>query len=117
MFNNSFYPYNYGYRNGLFRNFSSLGKRFNWSSILNNTQKTLNIINQAIPVMYQIKPIYNNAKTVFRVINAVKEPTPVKTTTNNKTQKENSSQEEKKASNNNKKGTENYGNNSPIFFL
>ena len=46
--------------------------KFNWSSILNNTQKTLNIINQAIPVMYQIKPIYNNAKTIFRVMGAVK---------------------------------------------
>ena len=31
-----------------------------WGNILNNTQKTLNVINQAIPVYYQIKPIYNN---------------------------------------------------------
>lgn len=117
MFNNSFYPYNYGYRNGLFRNFSSLGKRFNWSSILNNTQKTLNIINQAIPVMYQIKPIYNNAKTVFRVINAVKETTPVKTTSENQVKGESSTQENSQTSNNIKKKAENYGNNSPTFFL
>ena len=58
MFNsgyNNFYPYqNYGIKRGFF---SNLKGRVNWSNILNNTQKTLNIINQAIPVMYQIKPI------------------------------------------------------------
>lgn len=47
-------------------------KRINWSSLLNNTQKTLNIINQAIPIVYQVKPIINNAKTMFKVISAVK---------------------------------------------
>jgi hypothetical protein len=36
--------------------------------LLNNTQKTLGIINQAIPVFYQVKPIWNNAKTMFRVM-------------------------------------------------
>ncbi len=48
-------------------------RRINWSSLLNNTQKTLNIINQAIPIIYQVKPIINNAKTMFKVISAVKE--------------------------------------------
>ena len=42
--------------------------KFSWGSLLNGTQKTLNIINQAIPVFYQVKPIWNNAKTMFRVI-------------------------------------------------
>jgi hypothetical protein len=41
---------------------------FNWGSLLTNTQKTLNIINQAIPVYYQVKPMWNNAKTMFRII-------------------------------------------------
>ena len=48
-------------------------KRINWASLLNNTQKTLNIINQAIPIIYQVKPIINNAKTMFKVISAVKD--------------------------------------------
>ena len=77
MYNNNFYPYyNYGYaRPSMFNRLSSFaGKaKFNWSTILNNTQKTLNIINQAIPVIYQVKPIYNNAKTIFRVMGAVKD--------------------------------------------
>ena len=46
----------------------TLGSRgFNLSSILTNTQKTLGVINQAIPVVYQLKPIMENAKTVFRI--------------------------------------------------
>ena len=49
-----------------------LRRGINWSNILTNTQKTLNVINQAIPVYYQIKPIYNNAKTMFRMVNAIK---------------------------------------------
>lgn len=81
MFNsgyNSFYPYqNIGGKTGLF---SLLKGKFNWSSILNNTQKTLNIINQAIPVFYQIKPAWNNTKTLFKIMGAVKE----NGTTNNK---------------------------------
>lgn len=40
-----------------------------FSSILSGTQKTLNIINQAIPVIKEVKPIVNNAKTMFNVMN------------------------------------------------
>lgn len=39
----------------------------NWGSLLSNAQKTLGVINQAIPVFYQVKPIWNNAKTMFKV--------------------------------------------------
>lgn len=75
MFNNgmnSFYPYptNTVARQGLLGAFRG---KFNWSALLNNTQKTLNIINQAIPVFYQVKPIWNNTKTVFKILGAVKD--------------------------------------------
>ncbi len=81
MYNNPYlynnFPYQYGASNvsrkGLFSNVSKI----NWSNLLNNTQKTLNVINQAIPVYYQIKPIYNNAKTMFRMVNAIKEDKPI----------------------------------------
>lgn len=74
MFNNGYNNFNsyqnIGYKQGLFSNIKG---KFNWSSLLNNTQKTLNIINQAIPVFYQIKPIWNNTKTIFKIIGAVKD--------------------------------------------
>lgn len=55
---------------GLFS--GALRRGINWGSILNNTQRTLGLINQAIPVVKQVSPIVNNAKTMFRVMNEFK---------------------------------------------
>ncbi len=56
----------------------------NWGTLLSNTQKSLGIINQAIPIVYQVKPIINNAKTMFKIAGAVKEDyTPSSNSTNN----------------------------------
>ena len=78
----------------------------NWNNILNNTQRTLGIINQAIPIVYQVKPLLNNAKTLFRVASAInsndEEEINVETTNNDYS---NTSYEEKKDS------------NGPIFYL
>ena len=49
-------------------------KLFNFSDLLNKTQKTLNVINQAIPIFYQIKPLWNNTKTILKIANIVNEP-------------------------------------------
>ena len=95
MYNN--YPYNYPKPPGIISNF----KRMNWSHLLNSTQKTLSIINQAIPVIYQIKPLINNAKTAFKVVNAIKEDTKKEEIKENITNKRNSF----------------YSNNSPTYFL
>lgn len=48
-----------------------LGK-FSFSSFLNGASKTLNVVNQAIPIFYQVRPIINNARTMFRIMGAVK---------------------------------------------
>ena len=64
MYNQNYYPFNYPRKNNFFSNF----KNINMSNILDGTQKTLSIINQAIPVIYQIKPIYQNVKTAFKII-------------------------------------------------
>lgn len=47
--------------------------KFNFSSFLNGASKTLNVVNQAIPVFYQVRPIFNNAKTMFKIMSAVKD--------------------------------------------
>ena len=44
----------------------------NFSSIVNGTQKTLGIVNQALPLIRQAKPVLNNAKTMFKVMNEFK---------------------------------------------
>ena len=50
----------------------------NWNNILNNTQRTLGIINQAIPIVYQVKPLLSNARTLFRVASAINSSDEVK---------------------------------------
>lgn len=80
----------------------------NWNSILNNTQRTLGIINQAIPIIYQVKPLLNNARTLFRVATALNSNDEDETTndeTSNNNYSENISYEIKKDS------------NGPIFYL
>ena len=60
-------------RPGLLGKLSAL-KNVNWTGILDGTQKTLGIINQAIPIVYQVKPIINNARTMFRIADVIKNP-------------------------------------------
>lgn len=73
MYYNNFFPYQNNL-NILKKGFGlSNIRKINWSNVLNNTQKTLNVINQAIPVYYQVKPIISNAKTMFRMVNALKD--------------------------------------------
>lgn len=56
--------------------FQKLGSRgFNLSSILTNTQKTLGVINQAIPIVKQAGPMVNNMKTMFKLAGAFKDET------------------------------------------
>lgn len=80
MYNGSFFN---PYMTNSFQAASNLGrtgiglkglfKGFNFSNFLTSTGKTLNVINQAIPIFYQVKPIFNNAKTMLRVMGAVRD--------------------------------------------
>ena len=63
MFGRGFSPY------GAYKLGTVAKSGINWSSLLSNTQKTLGIINQAIPAFYQIKPMFSNMKTMFKVVN------------------------------------------------
>lgn len=56
---------------------TGLLSKINFSSIINGTTKTLNIINQAIPMFKQVSPIIQNAKTMFSVMNEFKKIEPV----------------------------------------
>lgn len=62
-------------RMGLFR---SLFSGFNFSSVLNGTQRALNIVNQTIPLVKQAKPVLKNAKTMFKVMNEFKKSDNIK---------------------------------------
>ena len=73
--------YNYPYpKVGLFSRFSNLAKGFSFTSFLDGTQKTLGVINQAIPIVYQVKPMFQNAKTIFKIADEINKPVTVKET-------------------------------------
>lgn len=72
-------------------------KNIKWGTFLEGTQKTLGVINQAIPIVYQVKPLIANTKTLFKIVNGVSgEETP---------------------SNNQTISNSTTSNNSPIFYL
>jgi len=73
-------------------------KNFSWSGFLDGTQKTLGVINQAMPIVYQIKPIFNNVKTMFRIADVLND---------------NSNYSDTSSSNNNYNSDENL----PIFYI
>ena len=52
--------------------FKSLFGSIKWGSIISGTQKTLGVVNQAIPLIKQARPVINNAKTMFKVMNEFK---------------------------------------------
>ena len=62
---------NMGPRLGLFSRLFG-GRNFSFSGLLSGTQKTLNTINQIIPLAKQAKPLVNNVKTMFKVMNEFK---------------------------------------------
>ena len=80
------YPYmNVAPKVGLFSRI--FGGNLSFGSILSGTQKTLNIVNQAIPIVKQAGPVINNAKTMFKVMNEFKKvETPVTSKTEKNTQ-------------------------------
>ncbi len=97
MYNNPYY-YPYMNINPYIRPRNSILKgltNIKWGDVLNNTQKTLNVINQAIPVYYQIKPIFTNIRSLGKLVTAFNESDSQE---NIETKKENS-------------------NNSPTFFI
>lgn len=49
-------------------------KSFSFAGLLSGASKTLNFVNQAIPVYYQTKPIFKNAKTLLKVFKKTTEP-------------------------------------------
>lgn len=61
---NNFFPYGGGSY--------SPKKSIEWGGLLDNTQKTLGIVNQVIPLVYQFGPILKNTKTMFKVASELK---------------------------------------------
>ena len=82
------------------------GSNISFSKILDGTQKVLGVANQEIPLVKQVGPVINNAKTMFRIMSEFKKsdkPKIINKQTNNYT--------------NTKTNTNYSNNNGPTFFM
>lgn len=82
--------------------------KITFSGILNGASKTLGVINQAIPVFYQVKPIWNNARTMFRVVKGLNQ--------NDNNVKTSTSGNSSNTINNTEKQKQSKNSNAPVFF-
>ena len=47
-------------------------RKINWGNLINNTSRTLGLINQTIPIVKQVGPVVNNMKSMVRVASLFK---------------------------------------------
>ena len=95
-------------------------KTVNWSGLINNTSKTLGIINQTIPLVRQVGPVVTNMKSMLKVASLFKDETNINTNnhkTNSTPQK--ILNQEQKTTNTTTITTKNKNNTdeSPTFFI
>ena len=103
---------------GLFSRLSGGIKGINWSSILNGTSKTLGVINQAIPVVKQVGPMFNNMKSMLKVASLFKDETdpPIRNNVSSNTNKNTNTSNSNIIENKNTITNNSYS-NSPNFFI
>ena len=87
------------------------------SSFINGTQKTLSVINQAIPLVKQVSPVVKNAKTMFKVMNEFKKVDTSTTSPNNTINPEIINNSDIVAPQNQTGKPHESSNNMPTFFL
>lgn len=86
----------------------SLSKGINWSGLFSGAQKTLGIVNQALPIVKEAKPMFNNMKTMIKLASAFKDETTTPKKEENNIKKEETIQKHESV---------NETVNSPQFFL
>lgn len=60
---------------GMLSKLGLAGKSINWGGLLNNASKTLGVVNQAIPLVKQAGPMFNNMKSMMRLASIFKDET------------------------------------------
>ena len=92
-------------------------RNFSWGSLLNNASKTLNVINQAVPLVKQVGPIYNNMRSMLKIASLFKDETePISKSNNIKNNEINTNNNKSEEEKENTIINNNYS-NSPNFFI
>ena len=109
-------------RLGLGNIFSGL-RRVNWGGLINNTSRTLGIINQTIPLVRQVGPMVNNMRSMLKVASIFKDETDTPTTTKSTSTKTTNTTNQTSTTNKNFNNKEispiktNTDYNNPTFFV
>ena len=105
--------------NGLMMNPSRSGgilsslKSINWGNLLNNANRTLNVVNQTITLVRQAGPMLNNMKSMIKLASAFKDETDTREKKDNITSNSNEELNNNSPSN----YTSDITNNQPNFFI
>lgn len=82
--------------------------KINWSSLLNNTSKTIGVVKEAIPIVKEVGPMMNNMRSMLKIASVFKDET-------DKTPKEEIKKESNKTTTSQQTSNQTY--NEPNFFL
>ncbi len=88
-----------------------ISRGINWSSLLNNTSKTLGVIKEAIPVVKEVQPMLHNMRSIVKIASAFKDETDTTPSSNKQNTEKNT------ASNGNTTNDNKSYNNEPNFFI
>lgn len=109
---------------GLFGRIANSLKSVNWSGLLSGANKTLNVVNQTIPLVRQAGPMLNNMRSMLRVAKLFGSETNSRTNINNNTVSINNKVSSNISNSNNSSNNENLSikkeeidNNYPNFFV
>ena len=81
-------------------------KNLNWGGIINGASKTLGFVNQTIPLVRQVGPMFNNMRSMIKILSLFREETiPKKSVINNSSQEKSSAIDDR-----------DYNDNGPTFF-
>lgn len=69
---------------GLFSRITSSLRSINWSGLLSGANKTLNVVNQTIPLVRQAGPMLNNMKSMLKIARVFGSETNSRTNLNNR---------------------------------
>lgn len=98
---------------GAARGLGGLLSKINFGSIINGTSRTLNLVNQALPIFKQMSPVVRNAKTMFKVMNEFKK---TDIPTNNENNNTTNNINDNDISTATETSIYSYANNVPTFF-
>lgn len=65
---------------GVFSKVTNSIRSINWGGLLNNANKTLNVVNQTIPLVRQAGPMFNNMKSMVKIARAFGNETNIRKT-------------------------------------